>query len=291
LANDFESGFEHLRKAAALAPNVFDYQYRLGSAELEMKNFDAAAADLKRAVALNASLPQAWISYGVALHAKNEFAAAADAYAHAIKLDPANDKLRNDYGAVLVEARQPDRAIEEAEKILARGGAKPEAKVAAQMNIGYACLKTGKFDSAEKAYRAALALDPDSPAVIYNLAIALKMEDRLEASQVELRRAINLKPDFAEAYYSLGIITLKQSGDLEGAMAALNEAIHLDPTTPGPFNTLGQILKIKGDQEGSERAFAAGAQLRKDREGELSKALEQGMRGGTFPKPIATLKP
>ena len=71
----------------------------------------------------------------------------------------------------------------------------------------------------------------------------------------------------------LGIV-LKQTGDLDGALAELKEAIRLDPTTPGPFNTLGQILRIKGDKQGSEEAFAAGARLKREKEGELANSLE-----------------
>jgi Flp pilus assembly protein TadD len=83
----------------------------------------------------------------------------------------------------------------------------------------------------------------------------------------------------------LGIV-LKQSGDLDGAIAELKEAIRLDPTTPGPFNTLGQILRQKGDVEGSKEAFATGARLSAEKNAQLANSLEQGMRGGMMPKPL-----
>ena len=81
-------------------------------------------------------------------------------------------------------------------------------------------------------------------------------------------------------------ITLKQSGDLDAAIPELKEAIRLDPTTPGPFNTLGQILRIKGDKAGSDETFATGARLKREKDAELTNSLEQGMRGGMMPKPM-----
>jgi Flp pilus assembly protein TadD len=72
--------------------------------------------------------------------------------------------------------------------------------------------------------------------------------------------------------------TLKQSGKAEEAIPELREAIRLDPSTPGPYNTLGQILRTKGDKKGSEELFAKAAKMKKDREATLSNALEQGMR-------------
>ena len=107
------------------------------------------------------------------------------------------------------------------------------------------------------------------------------------ATVEQMRAAIAIRPDYAEAHYMLGI-ALKQSGDLDGAIPELKEAIRLDPSTPGPFNTLGQILRIKGDKQGSEEAFATGARLKREKESQLSNTLEQGMRGGTVPKPITS---
>jgi Flp pilus assembly protein TadD len=84
---------------------------------------------------------------------------------------------------------------------------------------------------------------------------------------------------------------LRQSGDLDAAVKELREAIRLDPTTPGPYNSLGQILRIRGDKEGSQEAFAAGARLKRDADAQLSNTLEQGMRGGTMPNPIPSGRP
>ncbi len=100
-----------------------------------------------------------------------------------------------------------------------------------------------------------------------------------------MNAAIVIRADYAEAHYMLGIV-LKQTGDLDGALPELHDSIRLDPSTPGPFNTRGQILRIKGDQQGNAEAFAKGAWLKREKEGQLANTLEQGMRGGTVPKPL-----
>ena len=100
-----------------------------------------------------------------------------------------------------------------------------------------------------------------------------------------MRAAIKVSPDYAEAHYMLGI-ALKQNGDSDGALAELRESIRLDPSSPGPYNTIGQILRLKGDKEGSAQAFATGARLKQDKESQLSATLEQGMRSGEVMKPI-----
>jgi tetratricopeptide (TPR) repeat protein len=56
---------------------------------------------------------------------------------------------------------------------------------------------------------------------------------------------------------------LRQQGHAEEAIEALREAIRLNPDAPGAFNTLGQLLRAKGDAEGSKAAFAEGARIEK----------------------------
>jgi len=280
--NDTDRGTAELKEAARLAPTVFDYQYRLGSAYEKL----------------------------------GDLANAATAFQHATEADPTNDTVRNKYAFLLIQTRQPERGIEESRKVLAH---KPN-DTSALMNIGYAYLKTGDFDAAEKTYRQTLAVDPNLAAAHYDLALALKMKDQIEPAQKEFQEAIRLDPKLAQAHYSLGItywqlgnfpatikemreaiavtpdyaeahymlgIVLKQSDDLDGAIPELKEAIRLDPSTPGPYNTLGQIYRLKGDKQDSEEAFATGSRLKREKESQLANTLEQGMRGGEVLKPLS----
>jgi tetratricopeptide (TPR) repeat protein len=323
LAKDYNRGLPELEAAAKLSPATFDYRYRLGCGYLEMNLLDEAIAELKQAIAIDASKAEVWSQFGLALRRKGDLAAAVDAYAHAVQIAPQDDSMRNSYAALLVQTRQPDRAIEESQIVLARQDSNAVARSNAQLNIGYAYLKTGEFDKSEQAYRAAISLDPKSVAAHYNLAIALKMKDQIEASQVEFQKSLELDPTLAEGHYSLGIakwqlgdfpaaiaqmkaaiairpdypeahymlaITLKQGGDLDAAIPELREAIRLDPTTPGPYNALGQIFRIKGDKAASDEAFAKGARIKREKDAELTNNLEQGMRGGVFPKPLDSAK-
>ena len=41
---------------------------------------------------------------------------------------------------------------------------------------------------------------------------------------------MKLRPDYAEAYYNLGM-ALEQTGDAEGAIAALRSAVHFQPNS------------------------------------------------------------
>ena len=53
-----------------------------------------------------------------------------------------------------------------------------------------------------------------TPAAHYNLGIALKNKDDIEGAKAELRRALAIDPQLAEAHYMIGIACW-QSGDFE----------------------------------------------------------------------------
>ena len=190
---------------------------------------------------------------------------AVEAFAKAVELNPQNDTMRNGYAELLIETRQPERAIEQAQQVLAHN----PTDSAAAMTIGQAYLKMGEYAKAEKAYRDVVTADPSSVAGHYDLGIALKMQDQIEAAQKELQRVIELDPTLAEAHYTLGITNWQagdfpatissnesgprpsprlcrsplhagnsrsnRAGDLDGAMAELKASIKLDPHHTWPL--------------------------------------------------------
>ncbi len=68
---------------------------------------------------------------------------------------------------------------------------------------------------------------------------------------------------------------LKQAGELDRAEAALRSAIRFAPDDPGPYNTLGQLLRQKGDIAGSQAAFAEGSRAKRAKEAELGRMLQK----------------
>jgi tetratricopeptide (TPR) repeat protein len=92
----------------------------------------------------------------------------------------------------------------------------------------------------------------------------------------EYREAIRLKPDFADAHYSLGYALLQGKGDNDGAIAELREAIRLKPGVRA-HTSLGQALQGKGDLDGAITEYREAIRLKPDYAGThyiLAMALE-----------------
>ena len=77
-------------------------------------------------------------------------------------------------------------------------------------------------------YRRALELKPDFAEAHNNLGGAFKEQGRLEEADACFRRALELKPDYVEAHSNLGSV-FKDQGRLEEAIACYRRALELKP--------------------------------------------------------------
>jgi protein O-GlcNAc transferase len=75
-----------------------------------------------------------------------------------------------------------------------------------------------------------------------------------------LEHAVQIKPDYAEAYYMLGTV-LKQMDKLPEAARALHEAIRLQPDLLGAHTNLAAVLRQMGDTSGAEAESRMAEQL------------------------------
>jgi tetratricopeptide (TPR) repeat protein len=87
------------------------------------------------------------------------------------------------------------------------------------------------------------------------------------AAAEELHAAIQAKPDYAEAFYTLGTV-LKQQDKLADSAAALREAIRLRPDFAGAHTTLAGVLRQLGDSAGAAAESKAGIELGKQKSSE-----------------------
>jgi Tfp pilus assembly protein PilF len=108
--------------------------------------------------------------------------------------------------------------------------------------------KRGKLEEALAELREAIRLKPDFAEARYELGNSLRDQGKLEQAVAEYREAIRLTPDLAEAHGNLGNV-LADQGELEHAVAEHREAIRLKPNHAGFHSNLGGTLRAQGKLE------------------------------------------
>ena len=97
-------------------------------------------------------------------------------------------------------------------------------------------------------YQARLRRDPEDHESRTGLAVRYMEVGQVALAEQELREALRLAPDFADAHYNLGSV-LQAQGSVRQAMGAYRRAISIDPTYSEAHNNLGALLDTSGDRD------------------------------------------
>ena len=237
-ARDPADQVAYYRTARAIRADSYPLHINMGMALSGMKQWDAAIAADRAALALDPTNAQAHYNLGVTLNRKGEWDAAAAANRAALALDPRYAKAHVNLGVALGGKGEWDAAITAFRAALALDPNLAEA----HYSMGLALTGKGQADAAIAAYRAAVAADPNLAEAHTNLGVALGGKREWDAAIAAFRIALALDPNLAEAHYSMGL-ALTGKGQADAAIAAYRAAVAADPNLAEAHCNLGRALQ------------------------------------------------
>src|SRR5271170_3742846 len=105
----------------------------------------------------------------------------------------------------------------------------------------------------------ALQNAPDSTDLLYDHAMIAEKLDRMDVLEANLRRVIQIKPDYAHAYNALGYTFADRNTRLPEAYDLIEQALKLAPDDPFIIDSMGWVLYRMGKNDESlgylKRAF------------------------------------
>jgi Flp pilus assembly protein TadD len=146
--------------------------------------------------------------------------------------------------------------------------------------LGLSESKVGDTEKAEKAFEAALKIDPDHLKSLLNLSRMLIDQKRFDDAIVTLAHAGEINPASPEVHRLLGR-TYTGQHKTDDAIVSYRRAIALDPTDAWSMNNLGLILIQKGRPSEATPLLAKAVELQKNAptfHNNLGMALEQTAR-------------
>ena len=171
-----------------------------------------------------------------------------------------------------VEEGQPGEAAPLLKQALARDPGNPAAKsllaalraepmtatgaaagtFASQWNLGNALYVHGKLDEAANAFRAALAINPQSAETRYALGNVLAAQGNMAAAEAELRAAVAADPKMADGWNKLGIVLEKEKRRSE-ALSAYSRALEVSPNDADALFNRAKLELLESDRPGARR--------------------------------------
>jgi Flp pilus assembly protein TadD len=143
-----------------------------------------------------------------------------------------------------------DKARAEFEEVLK---AQPD-NVAALRGLGYSYLTERDFAQAAEYFRRAIEHDSQDPRVLYYSALMIELQEgpglgndqqELDVIQKRLEKAVELDPEFADAYCRLAFTYVSQ-GKRELALAAMMKAMSLNPRSQAYALNLAEMYLFNG---------------------------------------------
>ncbi len=132
-----------------------------------------------------------------------------------------------------------------------------------QINLGEALLKKGTVNEAIAHFQKALQTKPDYAEAHYNLGIALFQKGSVDEAITQFQKALQTKPGYAEAHYNLGI-ALFQKGSVDEAIAHYQNALQSKPDYVEAHNNLGNALLQKGNVDEAIAHFQKALEINPD---------------------------
>ena len=149
-------------------------------------------------------------------------------YQKALQINPDYAEAYNNLGNALLQKGQSGRS----DRPLPKGAAnQPRLRGSPQQPRQRSAPK-GQVDEAIAHYQKALQIKPDYAEAHNNLGNALLQKGRVDEAIAHYQKALQIKPDNAEAHYNLGNALL-QKGRVDEAIAQYQKALQIKPDSAG----------------------------------------------------------
>ncbi len=266
-----------LEQLLIVHPGLPDAYWLLAGVRMRRGEFEAAERAATTAVQLMPRNPSAHALLGEILACRNRMDDAERAIQQALKLAPSHPQAISLLLRVLLAQSRHEELLRRADEFIARGWSShetlslraqallllrrmPEAvdafrkvlavqpgDIQAELGLTSAQIGSGQAGEAESSLRALIDEKKDGPEVRYTLARALLSQQRYQEAEAELRRALVLRPDFADAHTNLAELIWMRTGDSGAATVELDAALRAQPGNAELRVFKAKLLEWAGD--------------------------------------------
>ncbi len=205
-----------------------------------MEDFLKAAEYYEKALSACTDLRRLQLTYqlGVARACAGRFEKAESAFHECLALDPSPEQKQRieDLIRTLLEIR--------------KGNQNPHLfLVNVMLQRAFSDVDEERYQSAADLLERILLLDPENPAIFYNLGVVYTFLKRDDEALESYEAALRLNPNYVQAWYNMGQICLIKNRDFSRALHCFDRALALRPDYVGAHHQRGVVWELLGDPQ------------------------------------------
>ncbi len=199
----------------------------LGSVYIDKKDYDRASEFLKTAIGINPDLDTAYFKLGAIAETRNDLVNAIRNYEEAVRINSYNVQMRQRLAQAYLKFRTSGKTLDDL-KIISR---QLSGDADLHVRIGMFFFEEKQYDKALEELNAALTIRPDSPVIMYYLALVLEETGKYDEALQLLKLVIKQEPSNIRAFLHIAYIYGKQKRNDE-AIGIYEEILSFETDKP-----------------------------------------------------------
>jgi superkiller protein 3 len=200
----------------------------------------AAAEHHEKALAVcpEHKLPDVYYRLGVSRACAQRVEAAITAFQECRRLQPDDEKKEH-----------LTWVLKELEQVLTSHKDPRHFYVQVQLQRAFTDMEAERFPAAARRLELLASIDPENSAIFYNLGVVYTFLKQVDEAIAHFQKAIELNPDYVEAWYNMGQIFLFKTKDFSRALNCFERATAIRSDYIGAHHQRGVAYELVGDRE------------------------------------------
>lgn len=229
---------DQFQQLLAENPLNADVALAVGLLSVELRDYDAAEENFKKALELNYKDPGMVRFYLAGVYEKTQRIDAAMEWYHSVTSGNQRLPAQIRYAALLSKQGKMNEARQHLQQLPATNDQQRAQLIIAEAQL---LRETGTHQEVFDLLSRGLEKLPDYPELLYDRALAAEKIGKLELLEQDLRKLIQLRPDYAHAYNALGYSFAERNRRLPEALQLIEKAVELAPNDPYIMDSLGWV--------------------------------------------------
>ncbi|MCX5708108.1 MAG: tetratricopeptide repeat protein [Candidatus Omnitrophica bacterium] len=209
-------------------------------------DIDLAVQEYKKALKADEKNPVIHLSLGAAYIKKKEISLAIEEINRAVVLEPDAVEPHAILALLYFAQEKLSEAGKEYERAL-QSAAKLEPKnISIFKSLGILYLQQKNYKSAEDTFLSIIGISPTDFEAHFYLANTLDEQKKKEAAIIELKKVLELKPEYHQALNYLGYLYVEENKNLVEAEKMIKKALEIDPQNGAYIDSLGWLYFKQG---------------------------------------------